>query len=388
MRRTILILFVCCLFTGQAWCGERPPHTIMLVLGSDNPEILTHRTEVAYRLYRLQPFDKIVVSGGCAAHASSICEATMMHDQLVAKGVPSSVIYKEENSKTTVQNYIFSRALKDAQGELVIQPKDSLYIVSDHWHAIAVAARFEQYDGVVAQFFIEGNIKPKATDMLDYGKIFTGEEDNDTFVLRGLWPTPDAVMDVAGKKHYFFGKHVYVQESDTTYQWKPLTVLFPNLPQDWRDGVDEIVTDHTHKRWIIIKDSSYGIIPFSNVRQQVAPMPLSHLVKGLPISPSNKVADAAYIVGNELYVFSNQGICIAKRKKGKPFEVVDSVAIDKLFPMYPFGWGKVNPSAAYYDSRTKTLLLYKNREVLNIVDKQIVEGYPKRLKLKWPVNNK
>src|SRR5690606_32080411 len=156
MRVTILILIVCCLFTRQAWCGERPPHTIMLVLGSANPEILTHRTEVAYRLYRLQPFDKIVVSGGCAAHASSICEATMMHDQLVAIGVPSSIIHNEENSKTTVQNYIFSRKLRDEQDELVIQPKDSLYVITDHWHASAVAARYAQNDGVVERFFIEG----------------------------------------------------------------------------------------------------------------------------------------------------------------------------------------------------------------------------------------
>src|SRR5690606_41517737 len=99
MRVTILILFVCCLFARQAWCGERPPHTIMLVLGSDNPEILTHRTEVAYRLYRLQPFDKIVVSGGCAAHASSICEASMMHDQLLATDGPRTVIAKEGNCR-------------------------------------------------------------------------------------------------------------------------------------------------------------------------------------------------------------------------------------------------------------------------------------------------
>src|SRR5690606_15687355 len=135
-------------------------------------------------------------------------------------------------------------------------------------HAIAVAARFEQYDGVVARFFIEGNIKPKATDMLDYGKIFTGEEDNETFVLRGLWPTPDAVMAVDGKKHYFFGKHVYVQENDTTYQWKPLTVLFPNLPQGWQDGVDEVVTDSANKRWIVIKGANYSIIPFSKAHHR------------------------------------------------------------------------------------------------------------------------
>jgi len=382
MKKLAFVLFFYSLFVGQAWCGEGAPHVVMLILGSDNPQILSNRVEVAHRLYRLQKFDKIVVSGGCAAHGSSICEATEMHDQLVAKGVPSSIIYKEESSKTTVQNYIFSRALKDENGQLVIQPGDSLYVVSDHWHAISVAARFEKYDGVVAQFYIEGNIKPKGTEILDYGKIFTGIEDNDIFILRGLWPTPDAVMDIQGKRHYWFDKQVYVQNSDTTYQWLPSSVLFPNLPTYLQDGVDEIVEDGKHKRWIFIKGDTYSTLPFSNVHAVMKPQALSDLIKGLPTATS---IEMAYIEGDRFYITRDDKAWVAKLVKGKQFEVERSIPVRELFSAYPFNWGKLSPSAAYYDDRTKELSLFKNMEILKMQDNSVMKGYPKRLNLKWPI---
>ncbi len=382
MRKIIFILFFFSLFIGKTQGGERPRHTIMLVLGSDNLKILSHRIEVAHRLYRLQKFDRIIVSGGCAAHASSICEATEMHDQLVAKGVPSIRIYKEENSKTTVQNYIFSRELKDENGQLIIQPGDSVYVVSDHWHAISVAARLEKYDAVKARFYIEGNIQPKESDFLDYGRIFTGEENNDTFVLRGLWPTPDAVANLNGKRHYFFNDHVYVQDNDTTYRWIPLAVLLPNFPQSWYEGVDEVVEDNENQHWIFIKGDAYCILSFSNVQESVTPLALHEIVKGLPVSLS---VEAAYIQEDRLYVLQGDKVWIARRTKGKKFQVEECVAVKEFFSAYPFNWGQSSPSAVYYDHQAKELSLFKNREILRIQDNKVREGYPKRLNLKWPI---
>ncbi|MBC7418757.1 MAG: YdcF family protein, partial [Pedobacter sp.] len=142
------------------------------MLGSANLPTLTNRVNIALDLYRIKKIDKIIVSGGCGAHTSSICEATEMKNLLVAKGVAENSIYKEENSKTTVQNYIFSRVLRDELGQKVIQENDSVFVVSDHWHAIAVAARLNKYDHVIAKFFIEGDLLPKPTDLLEYGGLF------------------------------------------------------------------------------------------------------------------------------------------------------------------------------------------------------------------------
>src|SRR5690606_14468075 len=111
------------------------PKTIMLVLGSDNPEILATRIQIANRLYKVQNIDKIIVSGGCGAHKSSICEASVMYNGLVQLGIEASKIYTEENAKTTVQNYVFSRVLKDEYGSNVIQQGDTVLVVSNHWHA-------------------------------------------------------------------------------------------------------------------------------------------------------------------------------------------------------------------------------------------------------------
>src|SRR5690606_5157413 len=181
------------------------PKTIMVVLGSADPVALEERIEIASRLYRIQPLDKIIVSGGCGAHGSGICEATAMQEGLTARGVDTKKIYKEENAKTTVQNYVFSRILRDENDQRIIQPGDTVFVVSNHWHAISVAARFQKYDGVVARFYIEGGLEPKATDKLDYVSIFNGQPDNDKFVLRGSWLTPEAIWSSKDTSYYLSG---------------------------------------------------------------------------------------------------------------------------------------------------------------------------------------
>jgi uncharacterized SAM-binding protein YcdF (DUF218 family) len=147
--------------------------TGMLVLGSHNMETLKARVDIAYELYRSgREFDYIIVSGGCGAHGSTLCEASEMAALLREKGVPADKIFKEENSKSTVQNYCYSRALKTGDGKSVIRVNDTLFVVSNHWHAIPVAARFTKYDGVKAFYHIEGDIVPDSTDRVDYTNIF------------------------------------------------------------------------------------------------------------------------------------------------------------------------------------------------------------------------
>src|SRR5690554_6445481 len=107
------------------------PKVGMLILGSDHLQTLEERVTLGYQLYTSDiSFDYIIVSGGCGAHGSSICEASEMFDLLAKKGVPKEKIFKEEKSKNTVQNYVYSRLLRNSDGSKLIQPGDSLYVVS------------------------------------------------------------------------------------------------------------------------------------------------------------------------------------------------------------------------------------------------------------------
>lgn len=156
--------------------GSNDHKTIMLILGSANKKTLEERVKLGYELYASPvSFDYIIVSGGCGAHGSDICEATEMAAYLEEKGVPAGKIYKEERSKSTVQNYCYSRQLKKEGGTRLINPNDTLYVVSSHWHAIPVAARFSTYDSVQAYYYIKGDLFPKETDKVDYTNIFNTE---------------------------------------------------------------------------------------------------------------------------------------------------------------------------------------------------------------------
>ena len=219
--------------------GQPVPKTVMLVLGSHQAETIRNRVQAATRLYKTEKVDKIIVSGGCGAHASSLCEATEMKRQLTANGIPEQVIYKEENSKTTAQNYVFSRVLKDENGDVIIQKNDRLFVVSDHWHAIAVAARFNKYDGVNARFFIEGNIAPKANDPLDYVGIFNKIPDNVEFILKNTWPTPSAVYHQQQTKAYIFEDRVYVIDGKDSVM-QTLSTWRASLPESWKNRADAV----------------------------------------------------------------------------------------------------------------------------------------------------
>ena len=150
------------------------PRIGILILGSSNPTTLEERVDSGYKLFKaMEKVDYIIVSGGCDAHNSGICEATKMASRLDEHGVSKQLIYKELESKSTFQNYCYSRKLKDQEGNLIIKPGDSLYVVSNHWHAIPVAARFRIYDNVNAQYYIVGEITPDSTDNVNYGNIYS-----------------------------------------------------------------------------------------------------------------------------------------------------------------------------------------------------------------------
>lgn len=379
MRKIFCSIFITLLFSGLTGFGQVKPENVMLVLGSANPETLAKRVNVAYKLYQIQKFDKIIVSGGCGAHASSICEATAMKNQLIEKGVPEQLIYKEGNSKTTVQNYIFSRILKDENGQQIIQKNDSLYVVSDHWHAIAVASRFKKYDGVNAKFFIEGDLDPKPTDLLDYGGIFNKEVDNNLFILKGIWPTPDAVFTESGATHYIFADRVYslTDKSSETIVTQ-LGQFKPALPPHWKT-VDAIAKDDKKGLLLMFNNLEYQVSS-NGKSKDIKLLPLNQLVIDLPVDLKN--IDASFVKDNDLYLFTGNKVIIAKRK-GNKFMVSEIKQIKEFASNWPYEWANGDLTAANYDAINKVINLYKNREVLTVNPKKNSETSPRKLKIKW-----
>lgn len=369
------------LFLGLAGYSQLKPKNVMLVLGSDQKEILTNRIKVALKLYHTQHIDKIIVSGGCAAHASVICEASEMQQQLVDNGVPRNIIYKEENSKTTAQNYAYSRVLKDELGDKIIQKNDSLFVVSDHWHAIAVAARFNRYDGVNAKFFIEGDLAPKPTDMLDYVGIYNKFADNSEFILKSIWPTPDAVYNIQGTTHYVFMDKVYAVKTSEAQQpvVDSLATLFPALTVNDDQSIDAIVRD-SKKRSLIFFNKLNCQIYFDDANKKPIDIPLNKLVSNLPVEV--KWIDASFIKGNELYLFAKNKLIIAT-KTGNSFKVLKTDTIKNWVGNWPYSWGNGDLTAADYDEKNQIIYLYKNREFLKISSQQNSGTKPEKLTIKW-----
>ncbi len=362
-------------------CNSRAAEhkNILLLLGSADPEVLARRVDVAAQLYRIRPMDAIVVSGGCGAHGSKICEASSMALQLVSKGVPATLIFKEENSKTTVQNYIFSRRLKNNAGERIIQPGDTVYVVSDHWHAIAVAARLEKYDGVTAKFFIEGAIQPKKEDRLDYGGIFNGYEDNHLFTLKGTWLTPEAVWTKKDSTYYLTQDMVYATDAaNITYSVSLVEKLFPFLKGSSEFNPPIYIDDPA--AWYILFDGYCRKVSKKDY-QVLNELPI-HEWLSLPDTLNWSLINTGYIQGKSLVLIGKDRMLLAERK-GKAFQFVRETVPQRYFVNWPYSWGVGNVSAARLLPGENKVIFYRNMEsVVCTIDKKTIEkAVP--LKLKW-----
>jgi hypothetical protein len=143
---------------GKKSESGRAKSNIMLVLGSADASTRATRVSLACDLIKKKDihFDKIILSGGCGAHSTNEtnCEATDMERLLKAtcsEYISGILIFKEEGSKSTKENYCNSRSLK-INGEDLINKGDILYVVSSHYHALSVSACFKN-DGVDAHYY-------------------------------------------------------------------------------------------------------------------------------------------------------------------------------------------------------------------------------------------
>lgn len=361
-------------------CMAVHPKTVMLVLGSADPQVLEERIVIAARLYQTQPIQKIIVSGGCGAHGSGICEATSMQQGLVARGVDPRKIYKEENAKTTVQNYVFSRILRDEKDELIMQPGDKVFVVSNHWHAISVAARLREHDGMDARFYIEGSIVPKDTDKLDYVGIFNGQTDNEKFVLKGSWLTPEAVWKHKDTTYYLRNNMVYgTDKENTSFSIQRGEDVLPFLKE----------LDLKHSRafidcgdfwWVRNGDTIWKVA--KHAKNVVERGKWTNFVREMPLSWKEGAFETGVIWDRTLLLFAKDRILIAKMERNG-FVFVEEMAADKYFGNWPFAWGKSNVACATVDEATAQLLLHRNMEMVRIDKDRQVNGKSIPFKVKW-----
>ncbi len=374
--------------------------TGMLILGSADMKTLVERVEIGYRLYASSvPFDYIVVSGGCAAHASAICEASEMASLLIAKGVPAEIIFKEEKSKTTVQNYAYSRGLRKADGAKVISPGDTLYVVSNHWHAIPVAARFTENDSVTARYHIEGGILPKSTDKVNYTNIFDPEVHSDDFSAKALWPLVEAGFTVENKKkreqssYRLINELVYVENTaklggGSVENVENIAKALPAVPAAWAGELDAAFYNHSDSKVYIFKGTEYArFSPNAKKLDAGYPKPLTDLVHNLPSHWHSGYLDAAFYEPSRKEVFLFKGGEYLQVPDGRNKGAGGSQKITALVPNWPFGWGSGDLDAADYNSRDNKVYLFRGKEyvVISLDESMQVEpGYPKKIEVAWP----
>ena len=88
--------------------------SVMIVLGNrlnddgSITKIMEERLQLALKGFKVFAPTKIIVSGGSPNKKADMSEALAMENYLIKSGISPDLIIKEDNSKTTVENAIFS----------------------------------------------------------------------------------------------------------------------------------------------------------------------------------------------------------------------------------------------------------------------------------------
>lgn len=342
------------------------PKNMILVLGSDDVQTLKERTDLAFQLYQInKSIDYIIVSGGCGAHGSSLCEASEMKTRLLSLGVPESMIIKEEKSQTTLQNYIFSRMLKDTEGNLLIGKNDKLYVVSNHWHAISVANRFQRYDGVQAKYFVSGNLIPKEKDPVDYVGIFHGYPDQDQLLEKQLKNNITGSV-LLGKKDTLLvnaGGEVYFSENGKLRK-NVENLFFKQMPAQWDQQMDALFQDKESGSFFLTRKSTlYKISKDGEFQKEIN---LTDYFRSLPSAWTKRGIDAISIVGDVAFVFYKDSVWIGKRARRKGFAHQKTERLSEWIQNWPFSWGTGDIDNAQPIAEEGIIRLYRANQYIDV----------------------
>ncbi|HLR25901.1 MAG TPA: ElyC/SanA/YdcF family protein [Fodinibius sp.] len=387
----ITILALAAVFLGvdlaHGQTSQSQNESVMLLLGSANPEVTRHRVEVAADLYYSEvSFARIVVSGGCGAYKSSICEASSMDSLLVQQGIPPEKIFEEEKSNSTKQNLCYSQKLS-YEGEPVIGKGDNLYVVSDHWHAISVAGCFSKYGRVnKSVFHIEGSIEPRGP--VDYTDIFK-DCAKTNYCKSILWAFVDAAyFDPVKNKIYYFVDNIYYRKTpgkgiDAGFPKK--LSQYPGWPKDWSHNVDAAYSHPGKDKVFLFNGVEFVSHAIGEAIEENATQKIAGAFKFWPRDWGRGYLDAAYYNGErkEIYLF-----------KGSQYDVIRTTGLAGNKPKsikqeyskaWPFQWGTGDIDAVYYRSGDSGTILFRGTDFLQRSSQGGIDSkYPQAISLPWP----
>ncbi|MFI8290603.1 YdcF family protein [Streptomyces sp. NPDC085614] len=185
----VSFLFLC--FIGYAYLygrmGVRRDAAFVVVLGSGLvggrrvPPLLASRLERGRRMYEILaarggPAPLLITSGGRGPD-EEVPESHAMADYLVERGFPADRIVREDRSRTTEENLLFSKELMEERS-----PGAGCVIVTNNFHAFraALMARRAGVDGQVvgsptaAYFWPSATMREFAAVFLHYRKVNLG----------------------------------------------------------------------------------------------------------------------------------------------------------------------------------------------------------------------
>ncbi|MBJ7879528.1 ElyC/SanA/YdcF family protein [Gelidibacter salicanalis] len=395
--RIWIVTLLCSLVSLGQSIENDTSKTILLILGSGNLNTSIERAEVGFNVYNSKKdVDYIIVSGGCGAHSSSICEATIMADVLIAKGVPETIIYKEEKSKSTAQNYCYSRNLKHSDGTKLINDGDRLFVVSNHWHAMSVSGCFSDKDLVHSKYIIEGDITPKPDHKTDYGAMYENCMNNPNYCKSVLWPKIDAAYSLKDKRrgvdiHSKFIEDILIRGQDSSASYSTIAAALPEFLEDWNSNFDAAYYNKFENLIYIFKGEHYvALKPGSSTIEDGYPKPLNTLFPDLSNYWRMGHWDAAFFnpKTKHSYVFKGDQYLKIPYRKNKLQIVESPKMISDLVVNWPFNWGKGDIDAALYTEATNEVLLYRGQEILRLKFEGdhliILNTSPQKLSLEWP----
>ncbi|WP_027127649.1 ElyC/SanA/YdcF family protein [Gelidibacter mesophilus] len=390
------------LFSSSGFCQTNETNTsktILLILGSGNLETSVARAEVGFNLFTSKKdVDYIIVSGGCGAHSSSICEATIMADVLIEKGVPENIIYKEEKSKSTAQNYCYSRDLRHSDGNKLINEGDYLFVVSSHWHAMSVSGCFSDKDLVNSKYVIEGSIIPKPDNKTDYGAIYENCINNSNYCKSVLWPKVDAAytMETSGKKQdqnlqSLFLRDIMAKTKDSTTAYSTISEELSDLPEIWKSNIDASYFNTFENLIYLFKDQQFiALQPGSSTIENGYPKSLNNLFSNLSDYWRQGHLDAAFFnpKTKHVYFFKGDQYVRIPFKRNKMQSAEGPKKITDLVSEWPFNWSTGNIDAAIFNEHANVVIMYRGQESLKLkFDAEnliLVDDTPQKVGLDWP----
>ncbi|MBC7418380.1 MAG: hypothetical protein H7325_09515, partial [Pedobacter sp.] len=204
--------------------------------------------------------------------------------------------------------------------------------------------------------------------------------DNNEFILKGTWPTPDGVYDWDGFKNYIFLDRIFSIKSNDTSQVTitKLSKKFTSLPKNWAN-IDAVAADQKNNLLLLFNNKSCQI-HFGNDRKPPLNLSLAALIVGFPADIN--YVDASFIKEHDLYLFVKDKIIIAKRL-GAKFKVIKVENLKNMVSNWPYAWGNGDLSAANYNVQEKTIYFYKNEQYITLSEKTHLATEPKKLEIKW-----